>query len=240
MLRLSNSRRLPVVTAAGQRVGRVADFTAEIKGSHLSVTSVIAHRRGAGFFRIELAEVTNIDERAVTLAPSSNADAIRAPRCTPTLAGCREPQEILIGRDLLDVQIVDIAGSRVVRVGDVDLEFSVQDGLTISAVEVGAAALLRRLGMPRLAARMEPRAIAWSNLHLASPGGHALQLSAPAAAIHQLEIDQQAQVLGHLPAPRHHEALAALTPTRREKVVKAARARPHRRRYPHLRKRATR
>lgn len=56
--------------------------------------------------------------------------------------------ELLLRRDVLDCQIVDLAGRRLLRVGDVEMRAS-EGRLSVVAVEVGTAAVLRRLGLLR-------------------------------------------------------------------------------------------
>ena len=56
------------------------------------------------------------------------------------------PNEILLRADLMDKQIVDIDGRKVVRVNDLRLD-EVEGSLRLVAVDVGAAGLLRRLGI---------------------------------------------------------------------------------------------
>lgn len=83
--------------------------------------------------------------------------------------------ELLLLRDLVDSQIVDVAGRRLVRAGDVDLER--QDGqLVVAGVDVGGRPLLRRLGLRRLARRFSSRSLPWSHLYAAAPGAHTVQL----------------------------------------------------------------
>lgn len=56
--------------------------------------------------------------------------------------------EILVKRDILDKQIVDVDGAKVVRVNDIRLG-RYQEFLCILAVDIGLAGLLRRLGYDR-------------------------------------------------------------------------------------------
>jgi len=54
----------------------------------------------------------------------------------------------LLGRDLLDQQIIDVHGRKVVRVNDVDLQQDTSEGhtvLKVSAVDIGARGAVRRL-----------------------------------------------------------------------------------------------
>ncbi len=80
-------------------------------------------------------------------------------------------QELLLERHVLDAQIVDLAGKRLTRVGDVELV--IDDGaLTVRGVEVGLAPLLRRLGLRFLVSRAGSSSIRWTDLRLTSEGAH--------------------------------------------------------------------
>ena len=58
------------------------------------------------------------------------------------------PDQLLIGRDILDKQIVDINGAKVVRVNDVKL--TEEGGMAcVTDVDVGVRGILRRLGVER-------------------------------------------------------------------------------------------
>jgi magnesium transporter len=65
-----------------------------------------------------------------------------------------------LGRDLLDQQIIDVTGRKVVRVNDLTLELhhdGVRDTLTVSDVDVGIRSILRRV----LQGVLPPRWIRW-------------------------------------------------------------------------------
>lgn len=61
--------------------------------------------------------------------------------------------EILVRRDLLDKQIVDVDGAKVVRVNDIKLG-KLHDKLCIFSVDIGFRGLLRRLGYERFGESM--------------------------------------------------------------------------------------
>lgn len=80
----------------------------------------------------------------------------------------------LLERDLLDQQVIDVNGRKVVRVNDVDLEFDAQKDpkhpiLRIHSVDVGARGALRRLlrgvapktALHALLGKIPPRTIPW-------------------------------------------------------------------------------
>jgi hypothetical protein len=117
---------------------------------------------------------------------------------------------------LFDRQIVDLDGRRVIRVGDVVLHANAGQ-LEVVAVEVGAAAVLRRLGFSRLAGRLEPQLLPIDRLHIASAAAGALLLDAPHARLEELETEAVTGLLSRLPVPvaervvrhsRHRAAVA--------------------------------
>src|SRR5579862_8361842 len=83
----------------------------------------------------------------------------------------------LLERDLLDQQVIDINGRKVVRVNDVDLQLELQKGavtlplvLRVHSVDVGARGAVRRLlrgvapkaALRALLGRIPPRTIPWN------------------------------------------------------------------------------
>src|SRR5947209_149435 len=81
----------------------------------------------------------------------------------------------LLERDLLDQQVIDVNGRKVVRVNDVDLELDAEKdklsrvGLRVHSVDVGARGAVRRLlrgvapktALQALLGRIPPRSIPW-------------------------------------------------------------------------------
>ncbi len=79
----------------------------------------------------------------------------------------------LLERDLLDQQVIDVNGRKVVRVNDVDLEFDPQKArpaLRVHSVDVGARGAIRRLlrgvaprtALQALLGKIPPRSIPWN------------------------------------------------------------------------------
>jgi len=130
---------------------------------------------------------------------------------------------------LFDRQIVDLDGRRVIRVGDVVLR---ADGgrLDVVAVEVGAAAVLRRLGLVRLAARLEPQLLAIDRLHVPSAAAGPLLLDAQRERFEQLETETVTELLSRLPVPVAEHAVRVSR--HRAAVARNNKSRRRRRRYP--------
>lgn len=124
--------------------------------------------------------------------------------------------EVLLWRDVLDSQVVDVRGHRVERVGDLLLTEVESDEpgpgfvLELAAAEVGAAAVARRLHLASLAHRLDERAIDWADIHLAAGRGHELQLSTTSAAMHALDGPELAQLVARLSTPSATDVLVAV------------------------------
>ncbi len=109
---------------------------------------------------IALGDVESCGGRLIRVAPGIRGETVAL------------PEALFLKRDLLDQQVIDVHGRKVVRVNDIDLEARPTNGrteLSVLDVDVGARGALRRLGkglLPRrtlraLLARVPTRAIPW-------------------------------------------------------------------------------
>jgi hypothetical protein len=142
-------------------------------------------------------------------------------------AGPGRPEATWLREALLDRQIVDLEGRRVVRVGDIVLEER-EGRLEVGAVEVGLAALLRRLGLVRLARRLEPKLLAIDRLHLSGEAAGALVLDASRARLEELDEATATSLLSRLPVQAAERAVRT-SRHRRAVAAQAHRRRRHRR-----------
>ena len=97
-------------------------------------------------------------------------------------------------------------------------------GSRSAAVEVGAAAVIRRLGFARLAARFDPQLLAIDRLHLPGEAAGGLLLDASRERLEELDSATVTSLLARLPVPaaegavrasRHRDAVGAHIRTRR-------------------------
>jgi len=132
---------------------------------------------------------------------------------------------------LFDRQIVDLEGHRVIRVGDVVLRADAGQ-LEVVALEVGAAAVLRRLGLSRLAARFPPQLLPIDRLHLASVVAGGLLLDAPRARLEELEPETVTDLMSRLPVPAAEHAVRHSR--HRDAVARGDQVRRRRHRYPRM------
>ncbi len=137
MLFLSQCIGRPVRDPADEPIGKVADLIVAIGDRYPPVTGLVVATDHRQIF-LPWRSVERLDESGARLR-------VR----TIDIGKFRQrPDEILLKGDLLDKQIVDIEGRKVIRVNDVSLD-EIEGALHVVAVDVGAAGLLRRLGMER-------------------------------------------------------------------------------------------
>jgi sporulation protein YlmC with PRC-barrel domain len=195
---LSRQLGRPVRSSDGVKVGRVADVMILYDIAHPT-----AHRLGVGRGRrirylLPWSLVRTFDHEQVGPAVDRMALSAYASAPDPAL----DDQELLLARDVLDTQVVDLAGRRLSRVSDVIMVAESDGRLEVAAVDVGAGSLLRRMGLRRLGDRLDPVVVDWAELHLTSPRGHVVQLATAATALHRLNASDLAHLLARLSADK--------------------------------------
>src|SRR5216683_362806 len=155
---------LPVTEASGTHCGRVREVALTPAEDRAHVSALIVRTRN-GDRVLPFSAVTSVN--GGVRASSSPADW-----SPPEAEGL-----FLLERDLLDQQIIDVFGRKVVRVNDVDLHEETGNGqfkLKIGAVDVGVRGAVRRLlkgAVPMVALRVvlqriPPRLIPWEFVDL--------------------------------------------------------------------------
>src|SRR5207302_1030680 len=154
----------PVLEASGAQCGRVREVALAPAEDRVHVSMLIV-RTKTGDKVLPFAEISSLNGGVRTSSPASDWSA-------PEAEGL-----FLLERDLLDKQIIDVHGRKVVRVNDVDLHPETSNGrvyLKIGSVDVGARGAVRRLlkGVVPMAAlravlqRIPPRLIPWDFVDL--------------------------------------------------------------------------
>ncbi len=220
MLSLSQVTGLELRGLNGQMLGRVADLTTRLDdggGPHLVERILVSCRRAPDLL-VPWAAVESLDHTGVLIHDKEDPTTFAITSTVDALA----KDEILLVRDVLDTQIVDIVGQRMARVADVVFTRCADDRLELVGVEVGFGAVLRRLGLRRLAAHANEDVVAWTDLHLTSERGHAVQLATPRSAVHRLDAAGLAALVSRLDVESAAEVLAATGPRVAEKVIRTA------------------
>jgi sporulation protein YlmC with PRC-barrel domain len=207
-LLLSDLMGRRVSDAGGRPLGRLRDLGIGLDAPMPRVTCVsVGERRAPVLTRVPV----HVDGVEIVTPYPADANEI----------------ELLLGRDVLDHQVYDARGRRLTRVGNVVLDHGAET-LTVAGIDTGAAAILRRIGLSRLARKRQPLVAAWHELHLLSGPGHRLQL--PGAAVDRLDNSELVELVRRAAVGQGDAVLATLDEHRSADVGNAvAQAEPRRR-----------
>ncbi|MFA4858716.1 MAG: CBS domain-containing protein [Candidatus Margulisiibacteriota bacterium] len=118
-------------------IGRVKDFVFTVGEVFPKVTGLLVHLSDKnGDAVILIGEINMIGQQFI---------ATRSVRERIVFTKLR-PEELLLLRDVVDKQVVDTAGARVIRINDIKLAKVDQD-IRLVAADVGMRGMLRRLGL---------------------------------------------------------------------------------------------
>jgi len=198
----------PVSDIDGEKVGKVKDLLAS-SGSdnvvHPHINAIVV-ATAAGELMVPVTDVTALLAPAIPLKKHLQDITPYQPA----------PNDLYLVRDVLDKQIIDINGVRVVRVNDLELA-RVNDDVYVSNVDVGGVGLIRRLGLKSLAKRtrslgsVEKPAgvISWDDVELLS-GDQPMRLKVPAEKLAELHPADLAEILSDLNRSEGRELLKKL------------------------------
>ena len=204
-----------VRTPGGTAIGRVSDLTVHLgeQSGPLLVARLLVRRRHSADLLVPWEAVRSFQRSGVVLESDAGFTV-------GAVDAALEPDEILLKRDVLDTQIVDVVGQRIARVADVVLAGAAGHRIELVGVEVGFGAVLRRLGLHRLARRARADVVGWTDLHLTSERGHAVQLATPRSAVHLLAPRELAVLLSRLDTESAAEVLRVKDPDFAADVVR--------------------
>jgi CBS domain-containing protein/sporulation protein YlmC with PRC-barrel domain len=156
----------PVLEASGARCGRVREVALSPAEDRVRVSTLIVRTRN-GDKLLPCSAIKSLNGAVLASSPASDWSPNEAEGF------------FLLERDLLDQQIIDVFGRKVVRVNDVDLHQETENGsgglhLKVGSVDVGPRGAVRRLlkgvvPMPALRIllqRIPPRLIPWDFVDL--------------------------------------------------------------------------
>ncbi len=196
----------PVISETGRELGRLWDLIITPGEVFPAVSHLLVKRQGK-VLTVPWQEVSLFNQFVVSV----NA---RAANPEPYVAG---EGEILVRRDILDKQIVDVDGAKVVRVNDLKLG-GYQQFLCIFSVDIGFRGLLRRLGYERFwekAARLCSRdlphqEIGWQFVQPLEMNVSKLALTLAGEQLADLHPADLAQILADIPSAHVQTVLDTL------------------------------
>ena len=222
MLYLTNMLGRPVLDSTGEKLGVVSDVAISTGEVFPRITSLAFRGPGRTPFMISWRKyVEEFDDDSVRL--NTEKHNIRF--------SYLQPSEVLLARDLLDQQIVDTQGLKLVRVNDLKLSPSGTQ-LRLLGAEVGIRGILRGLhpmleravvaAAKLFGRKIDEKIIAWNYMDLLDRDLSKVSLSVThkrldelhpadvADILEQLDPKQRAEVFKHLDAAQTAEVIAEL------------------------------
>ena len=127
---------------AGERLGRVDDLIVRLGEDYPPVTGVVATVAGRQVF-VAAEQIVELEPGFVTL--EANRLDLQHFR--------RRPQEVLLKKDVLDRQLINVDGARLVRANEIELA-RLEGWHRVVGVDVGLRGLVRRVVPRRLSGRI--------------------------------------------------------------------------------------
>ncbi|MBF0328523.1 MAG: magnesium transporter [Nitrospirae bacterium] len=226
---ISEILKKPVYDPKGEIIGKVKDLVV-VKGDPLPKVASIIIDRPQGICRIGW-ERTNIFNKRII---SSFINALEAEDYD------MDDDDLLAVRDILDKQIVDANGAKVVRVNDIKIEGYEEEAVLI-AVDVGMRGIMRRLGIERggeellrlFKTNLPYNLISWNYIQHLKPKLQTISLTVPrqmlsdlhpadiADIISRISREEGAHLFKDLDLETAAEALSELKPDMQADIINA-------------------
>src|SRR6266849_1848555 len=190
MLYLSQVLGRPILDLEGERVATLRDVIVRLgEGDHPPVAGFVARYRRRDFF-LPRWRISHFGENGVRL----NSDILDL---RPFV---RRDGEVLLARDVLDKQLIDVDGKRVVRVNDVQI-IEAAGEWRVTGADVSLQGLWRRLAPAGFAGTRRPvEVIDWADVGYLATDAATVQLksaSGKLARLHPVEIARLAEALSY-------------------------------------------
>jgi len=190
MIFLSQILNLPVVDSREAEIGRLKDVVVQVRdGAKYPEVSGIVVKSGRKESVIPYRFIENLGYGEITLKKSD---------CC--IEGYKfSNSEILLARDLMDQQIFDVGGIRVVRVNDLEL-VKIEEKFLLMSIDVSNRALLRRMGLVNIPFIRKTRShfIDWGNVSLVKGLAGNLQLKTSKEKLEKLHPADIANLIENL------------------------------------------
>jgi CBS domain-containing protein len=201
VLHLSLILKSDLMDANGVRLGRVDDLVVRLGGDdYPPVSGIVADVAGREVF-IHAEQLGEIEQGRVTVS---------TPRLD-TRPFERRPQEILLDRDVLDRQLINVDGARLVKANEIEIA-RVDGWWRVVGVDVSLRGLARRLLPRRFASRMTLGSfIDWASLEPFTGHIPTVRLRVPHPKLARLHPAELADLVEAGSRQESHELLEAIS-----------------------------
>jgi magnesium transporter len=187
---------------SGRSAGRLQDLVATLQTPY-PVVSALVLKRGRRQLVVPWSAVSSFEESGTLLRVPAREFEDR-----PLKA-----DEILLSGQVLDKQIVDTEGHKIIRVNDIQLT-RVGRQLRVVAVDVSSGAILRRIGLAKVTGRLtkstKPTLIDWRNVDPRLSDADSVKLTVPRTDLSLLHPADIADIAHELTPEERAAVLEAL------------------------------
>jgi magnesium transporter len=179
----------PIYDHEGQRVGQLRDLAIRWEGETPKVTG-LKYAKGVPKL-IPVGQVAHITPQRIELKGKLTEHCLTA----------LQPDEIYMGKWLMDKQIIDLKGSKVVRVNDIKLfwlKSREREYIIPAAVDIGFRGLARRLGVEFLFRKAPNHLVWWEFIQHLEEKTANLQLRSEKQQLDQLHPADLAEIIEDL------------------------------------------
>jgi magnesium transporter len=194
----------PVADVDGVRIGHLDDLIAILRGDvpHPVVTAIVV-KRSRGNLIVPMSDVVVLIAPAIPLTKQAKDIETYQPG----------EREVYLVRDVLDKQIIDTNGVRVVRVNDLELT-RVNGDFYVANVDISGLGLMRRLGMGKVVQRFTRKGgatgtISWDEIELLS-ADQPMRLRVSSDRITELHPADLAEIISDLTRSESDKLLESL------------------------------
>lgn len=199
----------PIYDANGKKIGKLCDMAVEWDSVAPQVVGIQYNSKQQRLIPVECLE--RIEQKQLKLKRAFDVNN------TIELL----PENIYIGKWLLDKQIIDLKGSKLVRVNDISLTWTRLDGqerMVLVAVDIGLRGVLRRIGLEFLLNRMNNRFLGWQYIKPLEEKTSSLQLNKEKTQLEQLHPADIADIIEQMD---YHRRVSFINDLSAEQAVDA-------------------
>ena len=192
-----------VLDSRAEMVGHLADVIVPGDAAFPAVSAIVVRRRRDGVTAVPWCQVQTFEPGRIALAiPKANVEEYQ-----------RAKYDLELVRDVLDKQIVDTDGAKVVRVNDLRLART-NGEYRLVAVDNSLRGLVRRMGLKRLAASLpggeRAHYINWDDVDLIPTDATMVKLKVPHQHLARLHPSDIADIVEQLSANEGRVAIESL------------------------------
>lgn len=185
----------PILDKKGDAIGKIRDLNV-VPGDPFPCVEGLYIRTPGGMAYVSMKEINVLNKRVVTIRGDVGSIVYAEPR----------EKEILIAKHIMDKQIVDVNGVKVVRVNDVHLG-QVNDHFGMLAIDVGFGGLIRRLGFGKA---RKGTLIPWQYVTTLEPGLDRLTLTMTRKSLAEMHPVDMAEILSQVSMQERTALLSSL------------------------------